>query len=147
MDSIKRLDFLSTEAKLTFNARGDIRNKTVIGGALSLLSILCSFGLTIYFITEFFRKDHKSVISSSKTSSFLNLTDSHQIPLLFRLTDKVNTPYENGEKMWQNFGYWNDIIPQIQINSFEDIMKLIQEVGAPLIIDNDSIEIYDGWRE
>ena len=23
--------------------------------------------------------------------------------------------------MWQNFGYWNDIIPQIQINSFEDI--------------------------
>ena len=54
---------------------------------------------------------------------------------------------ENGEKMWQNFGYWNDIIPQIQINSFEDIMKLIQEVGAPLIIDNDSIEIYDGWRE
>lgn len=49
--------------------------------------------------------------------------------------------------MWQNFGYWNDNIPQIQINSFEDIMKLIQEVGAPLIIDNDSIEIYDGWRE
>ena len=51
------------------------------------------------------------------------------------------------KEMWQNFGYWNDIIPQIQINSFEDIMKLIQEVGAPLIIDNDSIEIYDGWRE
>ena len=54
---------------------------------------------------------------------------------------------ENGERMWQNFGYWNDNIPQIQINSFEDIMKLNQEVGAPLIIDNDSIEIYDGWRE
>ena len=107
MDSIKRLDFLSTEAKLTFNARGDIRNKTVIGGALSLLSILCSFGLTIYFITEFFRKDHKSVISSSKTSSFLNLTDSHQIPLLFRLTDKVNTPYENGEKIYKiAMKYW-----------------------------------------
>ena len=107
MDSIKRLDFLSTEAKLTFNARGDIRNKTVIGGGLSLLSLLFSFGLTIYFITEFFSKNNKSVISSSKTSSFLNLTDSNQIPLLFRLTDKMNTPYKNGEKIYKiAMKYW-----------------------------------------
>ena len=39
------------------------------------------------------------------------------------------------------FGYW-----YIEINSIPDLQELISEVGR-IIIDDDSIEIYDDYRE
>ena len=35
----------------------------------------------------------------------------------------------------------------IEINTLEELNELIREVGCQVIIDEDSIEIYDGYRE
>lgn len=41
-----------------------------------------------------------------------------------------------------------DMIPTIQLNSLEELMKFMQSVGNELVIDKDGwIEIYDGYRE
>lgn len=35
----------------------------------------------------------------------------------------------------------------IEINNLEDLNELIREVGCSVVIDEDSIEIYDDYRE
>ena len=49
MDFIKQFDFLSTEAKFTFNKKGETRVKTFIGGIISIISVITSLGLSLYF--------------------------------------------------------------------------------------------------
>ena len=51
MEIVKSLDYLSTEAKLTFNSKGDTRNKTIVGGFLSIFGILSSFILSILAVS------------------------------------------------------------------------------------------------
>ena len=63
---LRHFDYLSTEAKLTFNSRGDTRLQSIIGGILSLLSILASVALSIYFFIQFVGKNNKTLISSSE---------------------------------------------------------------------------------
>lgn len=101
MELLKSLDFLSTEAKLTFNKRGEIRHKTIIGAIFSILSVSVTLGLGIYFFYEFISKNNKSLITSSTSSNTLNLTDSHNIPFLFRLTDPKNKPYPQAERLYK----------------------------------------------
>ena len=41
-----------------------------------------------------------------------------------------------------------DMVPTIQLNSLEELMKFMQSVKSELVIDSDGwIEIYDGYRE
>ena len=55
---------------------------------------------------------------------------------------------ENGKLLRQFSSYKIKLEPTIQINTLDELMKLIQSVNRELIIDKDNwIEIYDGYRE
>jgi hypothetical protein len=104
---LRKLDIISSEAKLTFNKNGEIRNSTIFGGVLSVLGIITSMIFAVYFLVIFFFKSETSVVTSIENSNFLNITDSHETPFLIRLTDKNNKPYEHPEKMYKiNLKYW-----------------------------------------
>lgn len=104
---VEQFDYLSTEAKLTLNYQGKVQMKTFLGGIISLISIFFSIGLSIYFFIQFLTKNNKTLISSREYSHFVNLTGSHQLPFLFRLSDLDNKPYKNPEKIYTiGLKYW-----------------------------------------
>ena len=41
-----------------------------------------------------------SVIHSTQINPYVNLTDSHKLPFLLRLTDTNSNPYEENEKLY-----------------------------------------------
>lgn len=101
MEIVKSLDYLSTEAKLTFNSKGDTRNKTIVGGFLSIFGVLSSFILSIFFFVDFIQRNEKSLITNVGTSYNVNITNSNNIPFLFRLTDPHNRPYANSDNLYR----------------------------------------------
>ena len=107
MDFFKQFDFLSTEAKFTFNKNGETRVKTFIGGIISIISVLASLGLSLYFFAVFVSDNNQSIISSSKFDSTVYLTDTSEVPLMFRLSDTRNLPYKESDKMYKiGLNYW-----------------------------------------
>ena len=71
----------------------------------------------------------------------------------FKIEEKQEPKFErmcdeNGKILQHFFGYKIKVEPTIQINTLDELMKLIQSVNRELIIDKDNwIEIYDGYRE
>ena len=107
MHFLKSLDYLSDRVHLTFNKEGDIRNKTVYGGTISLISIILMALATIFFFIDLIKRNDRNLISSTETSSYLNLTESYKIPFLFRLSDQNSIPYKNPEKLYKiTFKFW-----------------------------------------
>ena len=57
---------------------------------------------------------------------------------------------ENGKRIKQECGTKIIRTPKIELKTLEDLMKLVHDVGFPVIVDNADgceIEIYDGYRE
>ena len=100
MKFFKRFDFLPHKATLTFNQKGEIGYKTFIGGIISILCIFCSFSFCLYFLYRMFYRKDLSVIHSTQINPYVNLTDSHKLPFLLRLTDTNSNPYQEDEKMY-----------------------------------------------
>ena len=93
---IRKCDFVSNKITLTFNEKWEKRNKTLIGGIISLFFIIIIIIYSFYlFIHLFYRKD-LSVIHLTQINPFINLTYSHKLPFLLRLTDKN----EEDEKLY-----------------------------------------------
>ena len=92
MNFIKNIDYLSYKAHFTFNEKGDKRYKTLIGGTLSLISIIISFSFICYFFYRFMGKQDASVIYSVERDSKINITYSHKLPFMFRLSDTYSIP-------------------------------------------------------
>lgn len=42
---------------------------------------------------------------------------------------------------------WGNPIWSIEVDTIKDLQDIIRETGHPVIVDNDSIEIYDDYRE
>lgn len=104
---LKQFDYLSSEAKLTFNLRGKKKMKTIIGGIISMVAIVSSVTLTIYFFVEFITKNNKTLISSNEYSPAVNITYSHKMPFLLRLSNVENSPYQNPERIYKiRLKYW-----------------------------------------
>lgn len=104
---LKQFDYLSTEDKLTFNLRGKKKMKTIIGGIISMIAIASSVTLTIYFFVEFITKNNKTLISSNEYSPTVNITYSHKIPFLLRLSNLENSLYKNPERIYKiRLKYW-----------------------------------------
>ena len=89
---IKKFDYLSYKAHFTFNEKGDKRYKTLIGGILSLTSIILSFAFICYFLYRFLEKQDASLIYSIEKDSKINITYSHKLPFMFRLSDTYSIP-------------------------------------------------------
>lgn len=122
---IKQFDFLSTEAKLTFNIKGETRIKTIIGGFISVLSVIVSTSLTLYFFIRFGAKNNKTLISSSQYSPNVNFTFSNKLPIMMRLSSQENQAYDNPESIYKiKMKYWyggRSVDGEIQAQNHYDI--------------------------
>ena len=95
VEFFKKFDFLYTEAKFTFNNKGETGYKTNFGGIISLLSIIASIGFTIYFLYRLFNKEDSTVILSTETDHYVNISYSHKLPFMVRFSDSYSVPYLN----------------------------------------------------
>ena len=121
MGLIKKMDFLYQEAHFTFNKHGDPGLKTVIGGFLSLITILLSILISFYFIILLFLKKEATVIFSSKQDSNINLLYSYKLPFLFRLSDTFANPlyYLKIYEVWYSISNSIDILHNKTFNIYK----------------------------
>ena len=142
MNYLKKFDYLSDQVNLTFNKEGETRNKTSYGGAICLISILLMIIAGIYFFIKFIIRENQYLITSTESSAFLNLSDSHNIPFLFRLSDYNNIPYNNTEKLYKiNFKFWNGGTNSTKQNKS---IENIKQYNEDLLIEKCNLEKHFG---
>ena len=96
--TLTNLDMFSSEVYFTINS-GNRRNKTIIGGIITILSAIAIISLTILFLIEFFNNAKSNVLSSYHSTESLNLP-LHTYPFLLRLsTEKIQT-YIEGSRLY-----------------------------------------------
>ena len=95
MDYIKKCDYLYREAKFTFNKEGETGKKTIFGGIISIISIIISLGFTGYFSYRLLYRKDSSLILSTLTDQYINITYSHKLPFMVRFSDSYSIPYIN----------------------------------------------------
>ena len=100
MKFLKEFDFLSQQVSLTINDKGDTKHKTIIGGLISVLAILFSTLTCFYFILRMLMRKDISIIHSTEINHFVNLTDSHKLPFLFKLSDTNSIDYKEDERLY-----------------------------------------------
>ena len=97
---IEYCDLVPHKVTLTFNEQGETKYKTLIGGLISIFFIIIIIIYCFFlFIRLFYRRDI-SVVHSTQINPYVNLTDSHKLPFLLRLTDTNSNPYQEDEKMY-----------------------------------------------
>ena len=124
MGLIKKIDFLFQEVHFTFNKNGDTGFKTLLGGILSLLTVLLSMIISIYFIIRLLLKKDATVIFSTKQDSNINLLYSYKLPFLFRLSDEYSNPLDYIKIYEVKVNYWYSIsnsINNITIQHFTNL--------------------------
>jgi len=97
---ISKCDYLSHKVSLTLNEKGDVGYKTFIGGLISIISIIISIICITFFIIKMFKRDDIYINHSTYINPFVNLTYSHKLPFLLRLTDTNSEPYNEDEKLY-----------------------------------------------
>ena len=100
MKFFKSIDIFAHKATLTFNQKGEIGYKTFIGGIISVLCVFSSFSFCFYFLYRMLSRKDLSMIHSTQINPYVNLTNSHKLPFLLRLTDTNSNPYEEDEKLY-----------------------------------------------
>ena len=100
MKIIKKLDYLSHKVTLTMNDKGEIGYKTFIGGLLSLISFFLSIFCGGYFLIRMFHRKDLSVVYSTQMNPFVNLSYSHHLPFLLRVSDTNSLPYDEDERLY-----------------------------------------------
>ena len=97
---ISKCDYLSHKVSLTLNEKGDVGYKTFIGGLISIFLIGSSTICILYFIFRMFKMDDIYINHSTYINPYINLTYSHKLPFLLRLTDTNSEPYNEDEKLY-----------------------------------------------
>ncbi len=109
MNFIKNFDFLSFKVNFTFNDKGEIRLKTLMGGILSILLLLLSSIFTLYFLLRLLNLQDSNVIYSTKIRENLNLSYSINIPFMFRISDTYSNPIPNQNIYHYYIRFWYTI--------------------------------------
>ena len=100
------IDYLSCQAKLTFNPQGDTRLKTRVGGCITLFAVIISIPLILYYILSviFYSKKHIAFSTHHVPSS--TVPHSYKIPFLFRLINsKGHTVNNNFYHITASYNY------------------------------------------
>ena len=97
---ITKCDFFAHTVSLTLNEKGDISYKTFMGGLISILLIGSSTICILYFMFSILNRDDIYIIHSTFINPNINLTYSHKLPFLLRLTDTNSEPYNEDEKLY-----------------------------------------------
>ncbi len=100
MKYIKYFDYLSYKVSFSIGNKGNTKYKTFFGGLLSLLSFLLSIICCSYFLIRMLNRKDLSIIHSTIQNSFINLTYSHNLPFLLRVSDTNSVPYNEDEKLY-----------------------------------------------
>ncbi len=135
MEFIKQFDFLCFQAHFTFNQKGEIGYKTLLGGVLSLTSILTSSVFSFYFFLRLFQRKDGAVILSTERHQNINLTYTNELPFLFRLSDYAARPldqlsiYEIYLDYWYSIPDDNEITVQKNINLTYEICDINKHFG------------------
>lgn len=70
-----------------------------------IVLIIIAFGR--YFFVKLLSKESSYVIELTKLSPFINILNSNQYPLLFRLTDEFSVPFKHSERIYSfHLEYW-----------------------------------------
>ena len=91
------IDYLSCQAKLTFNPKGDTRLKTRVGGCITLFAVIISIPLILYYIISIAFHSKKHIAFSTHHAPSSTVPHSYKLPFLFRL---INA---NGQTVNSNF--------------------------------------------
>ena len=95
---ITSLDLYSTKVHFTINS-GSKRNKTPIGGIITICSSLVIIAITIILLIEFVTGNNSTVQSSSTSTEDLHLP-LYDYPFLLRLSTEKIIPYEEGSRLY-----------------------------------------------
>ena len=106
MRHIKKFDFLSYQAHFTFNDKGDKRYKTLMGGILSLITIVISSGFILFFSYKLIFKKDANLIFSSERNETISIKNSYKLPFIFRLSDSFSIPLNNENLYNISFLVW-----------------------------------------
>ena len=101
-------DYISCQAKLTFNPKGDTRLKTRVGGCITLIAVVLSIPLILYYVLSvvFHEKQHIAFSTHHNPSSTVH--SSYKIPFLFRIINSNgNTVNNNYYHITASFNYKN----------------------------------------
>ena len=109
MEIIRNFDFLSFKVYFTFNDKGEIRLKTLMGGILSLSLVLISSIFTFYFLFRLLNRQDAAVIFSTERNEKLNLTYSTKIPFMFRVSDTYSKTIPNDNIYHYYIRFWYTI--------------------------------------
>ena len=90
MNCLTSCDYISYKAHFTFNDKGDKRYKTLMGGILSLISLIISFSFITYFLYRLIYKEDASIMFYSERDSNINISYSYKLPFMFRLSDSYS---------------------------------------------------------
>ena len=128
--SIKKLDFFFKKSTLTFNRKGELGYKTFIGGLISLFALIFIISFSFHFIYKMLIKKDSFINKSTTINPYINITYSHKLPFLLRLTDKYSHPFENDEKLYfikASFYYRENNNKNILINDQKYISLKIEK--------------------
>ena len=106
MNLIRKIDYLSYETHLTLNENGDKIYKTIIGGILSLMSIIFSFGFSCYIFHRLLYKKDAKIITSIQKKSNVTIFNSDKFPFLFRLSDSYSNKIPNENLFNVSLYFW-----------------------------------------
>ena len=106
MRHIKKFDFLSYQAHFTFNDKGDKRYKTLMGGILSLITIVISSGFILFFSYKLIFKKDANLFFSSERNETISIKYSYKLPFIFRLSDSFSIPLNNENLYNISFLVW-----------------------------------------
>ena len=95
---ITSLDLYSTKVHFTINS-GSKRNKTPIGGIITICSSLVIIAITIILLIEFVTGNNSTIQSSSVSTEDLHLP-LYDYPFLLRLSTEKIIPYEEGSRLY-----------------------------------------------
>ena len=95
--SLCKLDIFGDEIPMTF--KNDVRYKTPVGGALTIIFILSSLALTITVLVWYFVQSPYSVIAYEEFNFYVSI-DISDAPLLFSVYDDQGVPIELDERLF-----------------------------------------------
>ncbi len=107
MKYLSKADYLSPSVNLYLDKNGQVKTKTKLGGAITIITYTLILSSAIYFIQNFFKYTSPLVNINEETNTFINFTNVNQrVPLIVRLTNEFGSSFKNPEKIYNTAYVW-----------------------------------------
>jgi hypothetical protein len=99
---LKELDFISVET--TFFVDGAPRYRNLLGGIISLIIIISTFGASLYFITGFLAREGATIIANEEITDMVRISNFSDYPIMMRISAAGNKVIQKNFKVWKVIG-------------------------------------------